>query len=176
MVNLCILCNWTLSGFSIFLQAFIILYLFPHLRCIPFPLYYIPQVACHPFLLAFSKDLIIMLWGVLHVWSLFIKWQPVCRASTTSMASRATAILVFEGTKWHCWDSDFHACCYIQTFPPSFLWGFRCLSHKERSNFLCVFTSLGFESHRFSGAKDEINMPGIEGLTARINRSEWWQS
>ena len=45
-------------------------------------------------------------------------------------------------------------------------------SHIKRTDFLC---SLGFESHRYSGTRDEINTPGMEmetGLMHVINRLE----
>ena len=48
-------------------------------------------------------------------------------------------------------------------------------SHVKRTDFLC---SLGFELHRYSGTRDEINTPGREmetGLMHGINRLEWLQ-
>ena len=53
-------------------------------------------------------------------------------------------------------------------FPLVFFEASGAQSHDERTDFLCVFTSLGFKLCRYSGARDEINMRGI-------NRSEWWQ-
>lgn len=38
-------------------------------------------------------------------------------AGATGMVSTVIAIPVFEGKKWRCWDSDFHARSYIQSFP-----------------------------------------------------------
>lgn len=107
------------------------------------------------------------------VWSLLNMTQPVCRTVPPSMASMATAVLVFEGKKGIAGILTF---THAATSKVSTLVFFEALginSHNERTDFLCVFTILGFELHQYSGARNEINMPGmVTGLTRGIKRLE----
>ena len=95
------------------------------------------------------------------------------RASATSMAVMAMAVLVYEGKNGIAGILTF---THVATSNVSSLVFFEALvkqSRDKRTNFFCVFTSVGFESHQYSGTRDEINTPRMEtDLMRGINGSQ----
>ena len=83
----------------------------------------------------------------------------------------AMAILVFEGKNGI---AEILTFMHVATSKVSPLVLFEALGVQRREKrAIFFFTSLGFESHQYSGARDEINTPRMEtGLMHGINGSQ----